>query len=87
LSAGRAVVATEVAGIPDVVENGVNGLLVPEKNPAALAAALSRLAEDPALRARLGGEARRRAALDLTWEKAAEAFEECYVQAATLDAR
>jgi glycosyltransferase involved in cell wall biosynthesis len=87
LSAGRAVVATEVAGIPDVIENEVNGLLVPQKDPAALATAVSRLAADSGLRARLGGEARRRARLSLTWEKAAEAFEECYVQAATLDAR
>lgn len=87
LAAGRAVVATRVAGIPDVVEDGVNGLLVPAKDPAALVAALSRLVADPGLRTRLGSEARRRAKESLTWEKAAEAFEECYVKASALDAR
>jgi len=87
LAAGRAVIATRVAGIPDVVEDGINGLLAPEKDPGALAAALTRLIAEPGLRERLGSEARRRAAEDLTWEKAAEAFEECYVQAAALDAR
>jgi phosphatidyl-myo-inositol dimannoside synthase len=87
LSAGRSVVATRVGGIPDVVEDGANGLLVPEKDSASLAAALRRLAGDAGLRERLGREARRRAASELTWERAAEAFEECYVEAAALDAR
>ncbi len=87
LSAGRSVVATRVGGIPDVVEDEENGLLVPEKDPAALAAALRRLAGDAGLRERLGAEARRRAARELTWERAAEAFEECYVEAAALGAR
>jgi phosphatidyl-myo-inositol dimannoside synthase len=87
LSAGRAVVATRVGGIPDVVEDEANGLLVPEKDPAALAAALRRLATDARLRERLGAEGRRRAASELTWEAAAKAFEECYVEAAALGAR
>jgi glycosyltransferase involved in cell wall biosynthesis len=87
LASGRAVVATRVAGIPDVVEDGVNGLLVPPDDTAALAAALRRLEADPAERVRLGQEARRRALLGLTWRSAGRAFEECYAQAAALDAR
>ena len=87
LASGRAVVATRVAGIPDVVEDGVNGLLVPPDDAPALAAALRRLAADPQARARLGQEARRRALLGLTWRSAGRAFEECYAQAAALDAR
>lgn len=86
LAAGRAVVASRVAGIPDVVEDERNGLLVPEKDPDALAAALTRLARKPETRARLGAEARRRAAESLTWDAASRAFEECYAQAAALDA-
>jgi glycosyltransferase involved in cell wall biosynthesis len=70
-----------------VVDNGVNGLLVPEKDPAALAAALERLAREPETRSRLGVEARRRAESSLTWEAAAAAFESCYAQAQALDAR
>jgi phosphatidyl-myo-inositol dimannoside synthase len=87
LSAGRAVIATRAGGIPDVIEDGANGLLVPERDVGALAAALRRLSADQALRERLGAEPRRRAAEQLTWEKAAEAFEDCYVEAAALDAR
>jgi glycosyltransferase involved in cell wall biosynthesis len=86
LAAGRAVVATRVAGIPDVVEDGVNGLLVPERDPAALADALGRLARDPEERTRLGAEARRCATESLGWDAAARAFENCYAQAAALDA-
>src|SRR5262245_24126677 len=85
-AAGRAVVATRVAGIPEVVEDGINGLLVPERDPAALAAALARLARDPETRARLGAAARARAVARLGWDAAARAFEECYAQAAALDA-
>jgi glycosyltransferase involved in cell wall biosynthesis len=87
LAAGKAVVASRVAGIPDVVEHGRNGLLVPEKDAAALAAALERLRREPALRDRLGAEARRGAEERLGWEAAARRFEECYAQAAALDAR
>lgn len=51
---GVACVGTNVGGIPEVVEHEVTGLLVPSEDPAALAAALSRLIADPALRGRLG---------------------------------
>jgi len=87
LAAGRPLLATRVAGIPEVVEDGVNGLLVPEKDPRALAAALARLAREPETRERLGHAARRTAITRLTWDAAAAAFEECYVQAAALAAR
>jgi glycosyltransferase involved in cell wall biosynthesis len=87
LAAGKAVVASRVAGIPDVVEDGRNGLLVPEQDPAALARALERVRREPDTRRALGEEARRRAERDLTWDAAARRFEECYAAAATLDAR
>jgi glycosyltransferase involved in cell wall biosynthesis len=54
-----ACVASKVGGIPELVENGVTGLLVPPANEAALAEALEHLMSDPALRARLGKNARR----------------------------
>ena len=44
---GLPLVASDVGGIPDVVENGVSGLLVPEKNSKALAQAFQKLATDP----------------------------------------
>jgi glycosyltransferase involved in cell wall biosynthesis len=87
LAAGRPVVASRVAGIPDVVEDGVNGLLVPPGDPLALAAALQRLVREPQTRERLGRAARRTAVERLGWEATARAFEDCYARAAALDAR
>jgi len=87
LASGRAVVASRVAGIPDVVRDGENGLLVPPGNPGALADALSRLAADAPLRERLGRAARRTAETRLSWDVAVDAFEECYERATALDAR
>jgi L-malate glycosyltransferase len=57
MAMSRPVVATRVSGIPDVIQDEHNGLLIPAKEPATLAAALARLAKDPALRARLGANA------------------------------
>lgn len=54
------VVSTALTGIPEIVDDGENGLLVPPNDPAALADALGRLLRDPALRGRLGDAARRK---------------------------
>jgi glycosyltransferase involved in cell wall biosynthesis len=54
LAAARPVVATRVGGVPDLIEDGRNGLLVPPRDPAALAAALDALLADPARQAGLG---------------------------------
>lgn len=62
ISRGRAIVATRVGGIPDVVEDGVNGLLVPPGNTEALATALRRLLSDRALAERLARAAHETAA-------------------------
>ncbi len=58
LGAGLGVVATRVAGIPEVVRDQETGLLVPPADPAALGAAMARLVTDPTLRARLGANAK-----------------------------
>ena len=55
MAMGRPVVATKVGGVPEVVEEGVTGLLVPPADPASLARAIVRLAEAPELRRQLGG--------------------------------
>jgi glycosyltransferase involved in cell wall biosynthesis len=57
-AAGRALVATDVPGCRDVVRSGVNGLLVPPRDPAALADALGVLVNDPAMRAAMGRKSR-----------------------------
>jgi glycosyltransferase involved in cell wall biosynthesis len=60
MASGVPVVSTPVTGIPEAVVNGETGLLVPEHDPDALAAALE-LLSDPILRAKMGARARRRA--------------------------
>jgi glycosyltransferase involved in cell wall biosynthesis len=53
MAAGLPVVATRVGGTADLVRDGVNGLLVAPRDPAALAAAISRVLADPAAAAAL----------------------------------
>ncbi|MEA2347532.1 MAG: hypothetical protein QOG62_1319 [Thermoleophilaceae bacterium] len=57
MSGGLATVATDVGGVPELVTDGMNGLLVRSGSPAGLADAVRRLASDPALRGRLGSAA------------------------------
>src|SRR6185436_9576389 len=58
MACGLPVVTTGVSGIPELVSDGANGLLVPPDDPVAVAAALLRLHREPALAARLGAAAR-----------------------------
>jgi glycosyltransferase involved in cell wall biosynthesis len=60
MAAGRPLVGTAVGGTPELIVDGETGLLVPRRDPAALASALDRLLGDPALAARLGAAGRRR---------------------------
>jgi glycosyltransferase involved in cell wall biosynthesis len=57
---GRAVVATAAGGIPEAVEDGVTGRVVPPRDPEALAAALVEVLRDPARRESMGAAGRRR---------------------------
>lgn len=64
MAAARAIVATRVGGIPDLLEDGVEGLLVDRRDVAGLTAAIARLLRDPALRTRLGRKALERQRLE-----------------------
>lgn len=75
---GRFVIASRVGGIADVVEHGVNGLLVPPGDARALADALLAVAADEALRERLCEGARRTAVDRLCWSKIAAEMAACY---------
>lgn len=62
-------VSTYVSGIPELVENDTSGLLVPEKDPRALAGAIRRLLQDEAMRKRLGQNGRRRVQAEFDVQK------------------
>ena len=67
------VVTTHIAGIPELVDHDVSGLLLPPGRVDALAAALTRLAADPELRARMGEAGRRK--VETEFESGASARE------------
>jgi glycosyltransferase involved in cell wall biosynthesis len=85
MGAARPVVASRVAGVPDVIEDGIHGLTVPDRNPDALAEAIIRLLDDRALAMRLGAAARVRIEHELTWGDTAQRFERVYEEACTPD--
>lgn len=59
LASGKACVASDTGGISDIIIDGSGGILVNPADPAAIAAAISRLLDDPHLRKRMGEEGRR----------------------------
>jgi glycosyltransferase involved in cell wall biosynthesis len=67
MSCGKPVVGSTVAGNPLAIVDGETGFLTAEGDPAALAAALAKLAADPALRQRMGAAARQRIETELGW--------------------
>jgi glycosyltransferase involved in cell wall biosynthesis len=79
----RAIVASAVSSIPEVVADGETGLLVPPDDPQALAAALTRLLEDEELRGRMGEAGLRRARAEFSVEKMARRTAEIYERLAT----
>ena len=81
MAMGAAVVTTPVGAIPDAIEDGVTGLLVPAGDAPALAAAIARLLGDPGLRARLADAARRRFEAQFTIERTAERVAALYRRA------
>jgi len=71
MACGVPVVSTSVAGIPELVEHGTTGLLVPERDSSALAAALERLLDDEDLRSRLGAGGRAKVVEDFQVRRSA----------------
>lgn len=78
MAAGVPVVATRVGGTPDLIEHGVHGLLVPPRDPVALAAAARELLSDPERRTRMGEQARRRHRESYSASTLVERMEEIY---------
>lgn len=75
---GRAVVASAVGGIPEVVTDGVNGRLVPPEDAMALAAAMEPLLRKTDVAIHLGREAARAVSDDYTWERVVQRYESVY---------
>lgn len=75
---GLPVIGPAVDGVPEAIEDGVTGILVPPEDPERLADALERLAGDPGLRRRLGNAGRERAERDFTRARYVREFESLY---------
>jgi glycosyltransferase involved in cell wall biosynthesis len=80
MAAAVPIVATRVGGIPELVRDGVDGLLVPPKEPGALAHAMLELLSDPQLRDRMGASARARVESSFTTESMVRQIETLYVR-------
>lgn len=81
MAAGKPLVASDLAGLPLVVEHGVTGLLAPSGDAEALAAALIHLLGNPPQRCALGRAARRRVEEALNWDAVAQEYEVVYQEA------
>jgi glycosyltransferase involved in cell wall biosynthesis len=81
LQNARPVVASAVGGIVDVIQHEKTGLLVPEKNPQAIADAVLRLLDDPALAQRLGQTGREEAEWQFDWDRITNETERLYYRA------
>jgi len=79
MAAGKAIIATKVGGVPEIVENDVNGLLVPPKNAMELSMAIQKLWTDRELAIRLGERGQRRSA-DSDWSHVAAKYVHVYQQ-------
>jgi glycosyltransferase involved in cell wall biosynthesis len=77
MATGMPVITTETCGMPDIVENAHNGILIPPANATSIEEAVLRLASSQELRQKLG-EAARETMKRYTWERAARQLEELY---------
>jgi len=78
MAAGVPIVACKVGGVPETVEDGSSALLVPPANPAAMANALARVLEDPALATRLASNASERLVMRFSPDSRYQALLEVY---------
>ena len=78
MAQGTPVIASRVGGVPEIIDDGRTGLLVPPGAPEELGAAIGRLWDDAELRRRLGDAGRTTVVPRYTWDAAAEALERIY---------
>jgi glycosyltransferase involved in cell wall biosynthesis len=80
MEAAKPVVATRVGGVPDLIDDGVQGLLVEPQDPAAFAAAVAQLLRDPARARELGERGRERRRVEFDIDGMVRRLEELYVR-------
>jgi len=78
MAAGLPVIGSRVGGIPEIIDEGVNGFIVPPKNPDRLASAILRLISDDKLRKSMGIRGRELAVKKFDWDIIAEKTERFY---------
>ena len=78
MAARAPVVATAVSGVPDVIDDGENGLLIPPREPSRMADAVVRLLGDAEMRRRLSAAGRETIEREYTWTSIAGEFESLY---------
>lgn len=80
MAASKPVVATNGGGVPEIVEDGVTGILVPMKKVNAMAQAILRLLENPTLATQMGQRGRERVLAHFTIQRTCQQLEEIYRQ-------
>lgn len=85
MEAGLPVIATRVGGVPDLIEDGVSGLLVAPGDAQALSQQITRIASDGKLRSQMGAAARERVVNEFSVQRMAQRFEALYENALTVE--
>jgi glycosyltransferase involved in cell wall biosynthesis len=78
MAAAKAVIATDIEGNSETIENGVDGLLVPAGNPEATAAAMNKMMDDGTLREALGNRAKEKVKSEFSVRREIDSYLEIY---------
>jgi len=78
MASGKPVISTDVGAIPEIVDDGKTGIIVPPRDPKALANAILKLVRDKDLRIKMGIEGRKKAEREYNWDRIVEMYEGIY---------
>jgi len=80
MASGKPVIASDIPGVRDVVDDGRTGYLVPPRDPASIARALTHILSEPKIARRLGAEARAKATRYYDWNTISITYEKIYTE-------